>query len=305
MPLPLFCLRLSMLGVLAFWLGSAAAARGPVLPFCSWDRPGHAAFHGDVVAAVDDYPDIAPEVRRRLQARMALRAYDDLVSIRRDRIEGRRRYDPAIRDMHFGAGRVCREVGRSRWTDTMEERGLVYCDSGVCILVPTVCRNVSRIDIAPGAGPEAPLAFAPPAAGLPPEDGRRGPLGLPGSGDDPADPWEPLDFNPAAGPALPMPVDRAEATGLVPPMAAPFPMGGSGLPFPVPFEALPPVLGPGPLPVGALPGGPSGVAPDGVGTVPPALLLPAPLPPVPEPGTWALLLGGGLAVGLAVRRRRR
>ncbi|UUX95132.1 MHFG family PEP-CTERM protein [Aquabacterium sp. J223] len=304
MPLPLFCLRLSMVLPLALGLAHVAAARGPVLPSCSWDRPGHAAFHGDVVAAVDDYPDIAPEVRRRLQARMALRAYDDLVSIRRDRIEGRRRYDPAIRDMHFGAGRVCREVGRTRWTDTMEERGLVYCDSGVCILVPTVCRNVSRIDIAPGAGPEEPLAFAPPGAGLPPEEGRRGPLGLPGRGDPPVDPWEPLDFNPAAGPALPLPADRAGAPGLAPPLFAPFPLGGAGVPVPVPFAALPPAAGPGPPPEGWLTPAPSNVAPDAVAGLPPALLLPAPLPPVPEPGTWALLLGGGLAVALAARRRR-
>jgi hypothetical protein len=40
-------------------------------------------------------------------------------------------------------------VTRARWTDRMHERGLVYCEQGHCILVPTVCRNVSRIDRRP------------------------------------------------------------------------------------------------------------------------------------------------------------
>jgi len=42
----------------------------------------------------------------------------------------------------------------------MQERGLVYCDSGQCILVPTVCRNVSRITRA-GVSPDHAEAPAP------------------------------------------------------------------------------------------------------------------------------------------------
>ena len=76
---------------------------------------------------------------------MARRAYDDVVTIRRDSISGKHRYGTTIRDMHFGARQVCRTVDRSGWAPQMQERGLVYCESGDCILVPTVCRNVSRI----------------------------------------------------------------------------------------------------------------------------------------------------------------
>jgi MYXO-CTERM domain-containing protein len=150
------------------------------LPSCSWDRPGHNPFTGDVVAALDRYTDIPADVRQRLQQRMARRQYDDLVTIRRDSIEGRHRYEGRIRDMHFGERRVCGEVTRSAWTAQAQERGLVYCDSGQCILVPTVCRNVSRIARAPeavsgqhaeageeAAGLATPLAFDPPAAGAP------------------------------------------------------------------------------------------------------------------------------------------
>lgn len=100
---------------------------------------------GDVVAAVDHYTDMAPEIRSALKQRMALRQYDDIVSIRRDTIAGKYDYDSAIRDMHFGAGGRCTTVTRTKWRDTHEERGLVYCEKDQCIIVPTVCRNVSRI----------------------------------------------------------------------------------------------------------------------------------------------------------------
>jgi hypothetical protein len=143
---------------------------------CSWNHPGVNPFMGDVVAAVDRYRDIPPEVRARLKARMEKREYDDLVSIRRDSIDGRGGYDygNTITDMHFGTHQLCRSVTRSSWTPDMQERGLVYCESGQCILVPTVCRNVSRITRG-GVGPDAAaapplLASAPDLAGFPPID---------------------------------------------------------------------------------------------------------------------------------------
>ena len=83
--------------------------------------------------------------RAKLKARMKARSYDDIALIERDRIQGQAAYAPEIRDMHFGPGAVCRTVTRSKWTATTQERGLVYCEDGQCILVPTVCRNVSRI----------------------------------------------------------------------------------------------------------------------------------------------------------------
>jgi hypothetical protein len=123
---------------------------------------------GDVVAAVDRYQDIPLDVRQRLKVRMLRRDYDDVVSIRRDSITGRAeaRYGSAIRDMHFGASKVCAAVSRAAWTAQMQERGLVYCEGDQCILVPTVCRNVSRIaraqaapERAEGDGPEPVATF--------------------------------------------------------------------------------------------------------------------------------------------------
>lgn len=152
---------------------ASRSAAGAVLSRCNWDHPGYQPFMGDLVAAVDRYTDIPAATRKRLQERMSARRYDDLVDIRRDSIAGRNSYDPAIRDMHFGDGLMCREVTRSRWTDTALERGLVYCEDGHCLLVPTVCRNLSRIERRPptiAAAPADELLFDPPGAGkLPPE----------------------------------------------------------------------------------------------------------------------------------------
>jgi hypothetical protein len=152
----------------------AAADAGTSLPTtrvetCSWDRPGVNPYTGDVVAAVDRYSDIAPDVRARLKQRMTQRAYDEVVTIRRDSITGKARYGRTIRDMHFGSRQVCGTVSRSAWSAQMQERGLVYCEGAECILVPTVCRNVSRIaraqvahEHAEGDVPEAvPVAAAP------------------------------------------------------------------------------------------------------------------------------------------------
>jgi hypothetical protein len=207
---------------------TALALSGVATPIasCSWDHPGAHPFMGDVPAAVQHYTDIPRVVRRRLQARMARRDSDDFVAITRDGIAGRHDYGPDISGMHFGAaGRVCAEISRARWKPADVERGLVYCDSGYCILVPTVCRNVSRItrrpdaeplDISPAAGPlmadEAPEAlFAPPAEPV---------LALPGEASvlpDTAAPYNGGPFYPLWPPLLPVVGGGGGGLAVVPP----------------------------------------------------------------------------------------
>jgi hypothetical protein len=145
-------LRAGLVGVVATVLAliapTAEAAGQPVtdkVASCSWERPGHDPYSGSHADALARYADISPDARQRLLRRMAQHDYDELVTIRRDVIEGRRRYDPHITDMHFGRSRVCHDVRRDGWTPAMEERGLVYCDGAACVMVPTVCRNVSRV----------------------------------------------------------------------------------------------------------------------------------------------------------------
>lgn len=248
------------------------------LDSCSWNRPGVNPFMGDVVAAVDRYTDIPPEVRTRLKARMAKREYDDLVSIRRDSIEGRagQQYGSTIRDMHFGTHQLCRSVTRTAWTAGMQERGLVYCEGGQCILVPTVCRNVSRIsrravDAEHAEAPEAVDEPVPPAAVL--------------------------------GDPTTTPLAQDESPSFAKPLAWDLPpVYGGGPGSTGPAEGWGGDTPPGGFP-GSGGGGPSVVtssAPPGGSDGPPG----AP-PPVPEPQTWALMLGGLAALALALARRRR
>ncbi len=261
---------MSLLATLALAASTSTAS----LPACSWDRPGVNPFTGDLVAAVDRYKDIPPATREKLKARLKQRSYEDIALITRDRIEGKAEY-AEIRDMHFGTGRICRTVTRGKWSNSHQERGLVYCEDGQCLIVPTVCRNLSRVTrleprpvagaaqddeavLAAAPAEEAPLVFDPPAAGQPAA--------------------APESF--AAIAAIPR-LDAPAAVLSLPPM-----ISGSGPVVTTPVGGVPP------LPPGTL-------RPD------PELPLPIDpgiTPAVPEPGTWALF---GLGLGVLLLRRRR
>lgn len=153
-----------------------------VLPTCSWDKPGQNPFMGNVVQAVDRYQDIPKASREALKKKMAARQYDDVAEITRDKVVGKSVYSN-LRDMHFGPGTLCKTITRSRWDQTQKERGLVYCHDTHCIIVPTVCRNVSRI-----TKQEAPLEFETAAGPLPKDEAKLPPVDN-----------SPLDFETAAG----------------------------------------------------------------------------------------------------------
>ena len=279
---------------------AATSARAPIaadaapttvtLDQCSWDRPGVNPFMGDVVGAVDRYQDIPPEVRARLKARMAKREYDDIVSIKRDSIDGQagQQYSNVISDMHFGTHQVCRSVTRASWTAAMQERGLVYCESGRCILVPTICRNVSRVS-RKGVSPEH--ADAPDDAG-------------------------PI----AEVPALPADPSRALAIDNEPSFAEPLahlrdagPVGAVPGIFGGPFEGETAAPGGGapPLVSGPIPGFPGGSSAAASGPSDGGFVPPSPPPPivgglttpVPEPQAWALMVLGLGALAFVAKRR--
>jgi hypothetical protein len=274
----------------AGFLAAPAAARSSATPLpatatvdaCAWDRPGNDPFMGDVVAAVDRYQDIPVDVRERIKARMVKRDYDDVVSIRRDTITGRARvrYGSTIRDMHFGSAKLCRSVSRAAWSAQMQERGLVYCDSGQCILVPTVCRNVSRIaraEVAPAhAEGDEPDAGVPPVAAL---DLLPAPV--------------PFDASPPQG------VDTTPGLDAAPGGFLPGGFGGGG------------AGGGGGASLAAASGGAVGATAiaaaaagdDGAAPASSSSLPDSPISPVPEPETWASMLAGLAALAVARRRR--
>lgn len=151
---------------MSVFLTVAMAAATQFQPTCSWDRPGANPYTGSTSAAIERYTDIPEQVRRTLKRRMDEHLSDDRVTITRDAIVGKNQYEPAIRDMHFGAASVCSTVTRSKWSPTRQEPGAVYCVGEYCILVPRICGNISRITRlpaprtahAPAAAPAAPAA---------------------------------------------------------------------------------------------------------------------------------------------------
>ena len=263
-------------------LSASAQASGAVVQACSWDKPGANPFMGDVVAAVDRYQDIPLETRAKLKTRMKARSYEDIAVIGRDSIAGKSNYSDDIRDMHFGAGSICRTVTRSKWTPSMQERGLVYCEDGHCILVPTVCRNVSRIS-----------RLAPPRAAAP-------------AGSDSfvstAPEQAPLNFDaPAAGPlADAAPGSFAQVAGVSISQDA-----GAGGNLEGSFAGS----------VGGQPSGASGAVASSLASAAPSPFgrtrnagnsefAVTPVPVVPEPSTWALMGFGLLALVHRLRRMR-
>jgi hypothetical protein len=311
------------------------------VPACSWDQPGTDPFMGNVVEAVERYTNIPLEVRDALKRRMAARQYDEIVTIRRDSITGSQRYSPEIRDMHFGQGRVCRSVSRAAWSPSAVERGLVYCEAEHCIIVPTVCRNVSRVTRLPAARPV--LAAGPSlGAGLPPALAGGPATVLAAAGPavvsaevpagSPAGGTELVFEPPGAGAAAGVPEGPTSAI-----WAALASIAGAGLNSEggggAGGGASSPAINFNPYATGGAAGGGGSVAPGTGGTTTPpspaptapgpgeAIDPPSPVPPVdplpvippvidtglspaiPEPGKWALLLAGG-ALLMALQRRR-
>ncbi|WP_374360511.1 MHFG family PEP-CTERM protein [Pseudoduganella danionis] len=130
---------------ITFALALATASVVPAAEPCSWDHPGRNPYRGSIAAAIDRYTDIPPAVASTLKRRMAENQADDKVIITRDAITGREQYAPEIRAMHFGAASVCANVTRSGWSASRQEPAQVYCVGTVCILVPRICGNISRI----------------------------------------------------------------------------------------------------------------------------------------------------------------
>lgn len=121
-----------------------------IIDHCSWNSPGADPYRGEPSAAVYSYSDIPRSVQDALAERMKRQKFDDIATIGRDAISGGREYT-GLRDMHFGRGKVCRTVDRSGWAADALEIGLVYCEAEHCLIVPTVCRNVSRVTRAPAS----------------------------------------------------------------------------------------------------------------------------------------------------------
>lgn len=220
---------------------------------CSWDNPGHNPFTGNVPMAVYAYSEIPRSIADRLSARMARHDFDDVAEITRDRIKGAHEYTD-LRRMHFGKKSVCAgAVSRSKWGDRVE-RGLVYCEESHCLIVPTVCNNVSLVTKVPAVQERS----APPPAAEP--------LAL-----VPSIPSVPSEPDAVVGPGF---VIQSPAQVLVPGPT----LQDSPSIYSVPYPYYPYVREPYYVFIPGVPGAP--------------VQLPVPTAPVPEPATWLLVLTG-------------
>jgi len=234
---------------------------------CSWAHPGANPYRGEPAAVLADFA-MSDDTRRQLRVLMAARRYTDVVTITRDHIGGQHAYTD-LRQMHSGHGQVCHgSVDRSAWSPTHEERALVYCVGDTCVVVPTVCNNVSLVTREPEqdplqSGADEPIDISPAAGPTPPSSDVA-------AAQDPG--GDPLEFTPAGGDS------GADDSGAA----------ASGFPSP------------------ALGGGGGGGGISCCGSVPTGPIDPPPVvppsSPVPEAPGWSLLLGGLALLGALGRR---
>jgi hypothetical protein len=250
----------------------AAVVASTVGSGCSWAHPGANPYRGVPAAVLADFA-MADDTRRQLRVLMAARRYTDVVTITRDHIAGQHAYSD-LRQMHSGHGQVCHgSVDRSAWSPTHEERALVYCVGETCVVVPTVCNNVSLVTRQPE---EDPLQ----------------------SGAD-----EPIDISPAAGPTPPSSEDVAAQDHVSDPLEFTSNRGDPG----TGGDGAAASNFPSPVPGGGGGGGGGGDIPC-CGNVPTGPVDPVvppvvtPSSPVPEAPEWSLLLGGMALVGALGRR---
>jgi len=115
-----------------------------MIDHCSWDNPGANPYVGRTEEAIYRYADIPSSTQQALIDKIKQKRIDDVAFIKRDSVEGRYNYSD-LRQMHFGKNSVCAKVRVNKWTDSQTEIGLVYCVGEHCVIVPTVCGNISRI----------------------------------------------------------------------------------------------------------------------------------------------------------------
>lgn len=124
----------------------------------NWSHPGDNRYTGPIAAAIRHYEDIPHAVRERLVARADARQYDEMVDIDATGIRGKEWGYTNLRQMYFGTNIRAEEVSRDGWPFDQLERGLVYTEEGITIIIPLVCGNVARVDRVPLATlPLAPL----------------------------------------------------------------------------------------------------------------------------------------------------
>jgi len=132
--------RCLLAAVAAAALGAVPAARADAV--CPWPDPGRDPYRGDAAAAVERLTAIPEGERRTLAGMVRQRFGGRVVYVGRDQMDDGRLGE--LRDMNFGAGRVCRGlVDRSSWPAGRHERAVAYVVGRWAVLVFASCNNVA------------------------------------------------------------------------------------------------------------------------------------------------------------------
>jgi hypothetical protein len=114
---------------------------------CDWTNPGVDSFRdggrdlGDAISRLPiDYID-----KIQLKKLVANQNYTEIATITQEGIEGFLASYTNLRYMAFGKNKVCKNV-TMKWEPSRVERGLIYCTPNACIIIPTVCNNISLVD---------------------------------------------------------------------------------------------------------------------------------------------------------------
>lgn len=120
---------------------------------CAWERPGFDPYRGPVaekVARAADRYKFDQATKDLLVSKAKTLNADAMVTITRDGLHSTQGEASGLRDMHYGADRMCPgPVVHQTWAANHTETAFVYCARGECIAIPVVCGNVSRIQFVP------------------------------------------------------------------------------------------------------------------------------------------------------------
>lgn len=109
---------------------------------CDWNTPGQNPYTGKVETAIMSYQDIPLPVRQELVVKYKAGSVTEVVNIQKNNdVPGYY----GLSQMHFGKGKICEQIDNSMWSSGRKEPGYVYCVQEHCIIIPTICNNVSRV----------------------------------------------------------------------------------------------------------------------------------------------------------------
>ncbi|SEK22899.1 Serine protease, subtilisin family [Roseateles sp. YR242] len=149
------------------------------MPSCAPAQPRQLRYLGRTEVGLKRYTDLSPAVRDELALKVAREQADDTITMGRDGLKGRYRYEDDIRHALLGRYQLCDRLDLSAWAATQQVTARVYCSGDVCLAVTTEGRMVARIkrrkpdaiDALAQAlqgrqgGPQEELTLPPPAAG--------------------------------------------------------------------------------------------------------------------------------------------